>query len=65
MLGFGRQNTGAAFLIYFFFGRLREVADELLIADGPPAIQKSQESVDLTRRQGIYNVMQPVDVAQA
>lgn len=46
MFGFGRQNTGAAFFIYFFFRSLREAADELLIANRPPGIQKSQEGVD-------------------
>jgi hypothetical protein len=57
MFGFGRQNSGCAFFIEFFFGSFREAADELLIADRLPSIQQSQEGVDLTRRQGIYDFM--------
>ena len=58
MFGFGRQNSGCAFFIDFFFGNLFKAAAELLIADGLPCIQKRPECVDLTRRQGIYETAQ-------
>ncbi len=68
MFDFGRQNSGRAFFIYFFFiyfffGGSRKTAAELLIADGLPSIEKSQEGVDLTRRQGIDDFMKSVQVA--
>jgi hypothetical protein len=50
--GFGSQNTGSAFFIYFFFRSLPEAAAELLIVDGLPTFRKSEERVNLTRRQG-------------
>jgi hypothetical protein len=62
LFGFGGQDAGDGLFIDFFFGNLREAAAELLIADGLPGIQKGQERLDLRWRQGVDDLMKPVQV---
>lgn len=61
-LGFGGQDAGSGLCIDFLFWSFCQPPSQLLIANGLRGFQKSQESVDLWRRQGVDDLMKPVQV---
>ena len=60
--GFGGENAGNGLFVDFFFGSHREAAGKLLVADWLGGSQERQKRVDLQRRQGVDDLMQPVQV---